>query len=340
MSTDRRAVLVTGAGGFIGANLVLDQLARQRTVIATDLAVGQLEGLVPAEALKRGEVRSHALDLRDTAAHVPLLAGIDTVFHLAAAHLDVLKGEDYFFEVNVRASAALARQAAEAGVRRFVHCSSVGVYGPLARLPADETTTPHPDIAYERSKLEGERAVLKAVAGRGMETIILRPAWVYGPLCPRTQKLVRTIARKRFFFVGDGATLRHPIYISDMLEAFELAATRLVPGGETVIVAGPETVSVRQLVELIIEALGMHYVPPRVPWWFMEAACLAMEKSFGLLGREPPFSRRSLKFFSETSAYDTAKAERLLGFKAQVDTREGFRRTLRHYRDHGILPAA
>jgi dihydroflavonol-4-reductase len=95
-------------------------------------------------------------------------------------------------------------------VRRFVHCSTVGVYGPLESLPADETTPPMPDIAYERSKLEGEAAIRSVAEEAGLEAVILRPTWVYGPLCPRTQKLIRTVARKRFFFRGDGSNRRHP----------------------------------------------------------------------------------------------------------------------------------
>lgn len=332
MTTDRRNVLVTGAGGFIGSHLVRDQLARGHAVTATDIDLQRLEALNLG-----GELRCERLDLRSSGQFARLLEGVDTVFHLAAAHLDVLKGEDYFFAVNVGATEALARLAADAGVRRFVHCSTVGVYGPLETLPADETTPPKPDIAYERSKLEGEAAIRGVAAQTGLSVAILRPAWVYGPLCPRTEKLIRTVARKRFFYVGDGSNRRHPIYITDMLQAFELAATQPVPSGEIIIAAGPDTVSVRELIELVIAELGMAYSPPRLPTWFMAAACLVIEQAAGLAGREPPFSRRSLKFFSESSGFGIAKAEQLLGFRPQVDTREGLRQTIREYRAQGIL---
>ena len=332
MSNTGRRVLVTGAGGFIGCHLVRDQLARGRSVVATDIDLGRLDAL-----RLDGDLQCHQADIRDTDAMRRLLAGSDTVFHLAAAHLDVLKDEAYFDDVNVRATGELVRLAGEAGVRRVVHCSTVGLYGPLATLPADEDTVPRPDIAYERSKLAGEQAVREAAEASGVSTVILRPAWVYGPLCPRTLKLIRTIARRRFFFVGDGANRRHPIYITDMVDAFERAAEADLPSGETIIAAGPDTVTVRELVELIIEELGMDYRPPRLPTWFMEAACLAIEKAAALAGREPPFSRRSLKFFSDSSAYDIGKARRLLGFDPGVSTGEGIRRTLRYYREQGIL---
>ena len=332
MSADQRRVLVTGAGGFIGCHLVRDQLARGHAVTATDIDLQRLQALS-----LQGDLTCEQRDIRSLDRLAPLLSGVDAVFHLAAAHLDVLKGEDYFFEVNAGATRALARLAADAGVRRFVHCSSVGVYGPLEALPADETTLPSPDIAYERSKLEGEVAIRGILEDTGLSVVILRPAWVYGPLCPRTRKLIRTVARKRFFFVGDGSNRRHPIYITDMLEAFELAATQPVASGEIIIAAGPDTVSVRELIELIIAELGMAYSPPRLPTWFMEAACLVIEKAAGVAGREPPFSHRSLKFFSESSGFGIAKAERLLGFRPQVGTRQGLRQTIREYRAQGIL---
>jgi nucleoside-diphosphate-sugar epimerase len=332
MIEGRRQVLVTGAGGFIGRNLVRDQLDRGYSVTATDV---DLSGL---EAMKLdGLLRCHQADIRSTSDMRPLLAGCDRVFHLAAAHLDVLKEEAYFHEVNVRAAEGFARIAAEEGVGRFVHCSTVGVYGALKSLPADEETRPAPDIPYEETKLAGERAVREALSATPTSSVILRPAWVYGPYCPRTLKLIRTIARRRFIFVGDGRNFRHPVYIGDMLEAFELAATRELPSGEVIIIAGPEAVSIQRLVELVITELGMDYAPLRLPAWFMEATCLAVEKSAAIVGREPPFSRRSLKFFSDSSEFAISKALRMLEFEPQIDTRKGLQLTIQHYRERGLL---
>jgi dihydroflavonol-4-reductase len=327
-----KKVLVTGAGGFIGSHLARDQLAKGRAVVAIDVDLGRLNAMN-----LQGQLTCKQLDIRSVEAMRPLLEGVDVVFHLAAAHLDVLKDEDYFYDVNARATGEFVRIASEAGVTRFVHCSTVGVYGPLQALPANEDTPPNPDIPYERSKLAGERAVREAASESGLSTVIIRPAWVYGPLCPRTLKLIRTVARKRFFYVGDGSALRHPIYISDMLEAFELAATRDLPSCETIIAAGPDTVSVEQLVEGIVDELEMDFRPIRVPTWFMHAACLAVEKLAGLVGREPPFSRRSLKFFSDSSAFELTKAERLLAFTPKVPTREGLKYTISYYQEQGIL---
>lgn len=326
-----RNVLVTGAGGFIGRHLVVDQLARGRRVHGIDLQTGGL-------AATGGDLVSQEVDVRATEQLRPHLAACDTVFHLAAAHLDVLKDADYFHEVNVRATERLVRAAADEGVRRFVHCSTVGVYGSLASLPADEETPPAPDIAYEASKLDGERAVREAAPGTGVDVVVIRPSWVYGPGCPRTLKLIRTVARKRFFFVGDGANLRHPIYISDLLEAFELAATRHTGHAETIIAAGPEALSVRQLVNLMTEELGIAHTPPRVPFGLMRAAVFGLEQVARLTGREPPFSRRSLKFFTDSSAFRTDKARRLLAFSPRVDTRQGLRLTIEYCRKNGLLP--
>lgn len=327
MSFSPQSVLVTGAGGFIGSHLVEDQLARGRRVVAADVNLSGLPSLDAGDRLLRAEV-----DLRSSEDMRRLLSGVDCVFHLAAAHLDVLRGPSYFREVNVEATARLATMASQQGARRFVHCSSVAVYGPLADWPADEDSPCNPDIAYEQSKLEGEE-VIREVAGKtGLRTVIIRPAWVFGPRCPRTDKLIRSIARHRFFFVGRGENRRHPIYVSDLVDALDQAAVRDLEQCETLIIAGPEVVTVRQLVDAIKSEIGDQSRIPTLPKPLVWAGCLALESVAKAVGREPPFSRRSLKFFTEDSSFDISRAKQRLGFSPPTSLREGLRLTLDHHR--------
>jgi len=324
-----RSVLITGAGGFIGSHLVSDQLARGRRVVATDVDLSGLDHIAEGGRLQKAEV-----DLRSSSEMERCLEGVDCVFHLAAAHLDVLRDPVYFHEVNVAATARLAEMAHAAGADRFVHCSSVSVYGPLSTWPADEESPCEPDIVYEQSKLEGERAVRAVAENTGLQTVIVRPAWVYGPRCPRTRKLVRSIRRGRFFYVGAGTNQRHPVYVADLIDAFDRIASRDLRQCETLIIAGPEIVTVRQLVDTISGELGIGTRPLSLPRRLVWAGCLIFESVGKLIGREPPFSRRSLKFFTESSSFDISRARDSLGFDPPTRLKDGIRATLDYYRTH------
>jgi nucleoside-diphosphate-sugar epimerase len=160
---------------------------------------------------------------------------------------------------------------------------------------------------------------------------------VYGPRCPRTRKLIRSVYRRRFFFVGNGSNRRHPIYVSDLTDALDLAATRDLEQCETLIIAGPEVVTVRQLVDAIAAELGIRSRLPTVPKSLVWTGCLALEAVAKLSGREPPFSRRSLKFFTENSSFDISRARQRLGFVPATGLREGLRTTLDYYRERDAL---
>ena len=325
-------VLITGAGGFIGQNLVEAQLSAGRQVIALDIDVAALERFESHRAFTGvcGDIRSNKVVSR-------AVQDVEVVFNLAAAHLEVGSDEDHFRSVNVTALENLLKASRSAGVRRFVHCSSVGVYGPLRTVPADEDTECHPEIAYEKTKFEGEHVVRSVADNVGLHAVILRPSWVYGPGCPRTLKIVRSVVKKRFFFAGDGGNLRHPIHVDDLLTAFELAAAASIPAGEVILVAGPRAVSTRQLFDEIAKQLDSRFKPPTLPLGLVRLGCFGMEKIFSLAGQEPPFSTRSLKFFEENSSFTTDKASRLLGFEPTVELAEGLRRTIEHYRQNGII---
>jgi len=311
--------LVTGAGGFIGRHLALELAAAGEQVVALDLHADRLP---PAS----GTLEPLVGDVADPACRERALQGVDTVFHLAAAHLSVAADEAEFRRVNVEATAGLVDDALRCGVRRFVHCSSVGVFGTIDDPPADEETPCRPEIAYERTKLEGEQVVLAAHRERGLPLVVLRPVWVYGPGCARTEKLLRTIGRGKFVVGGKGDGLRHCIYIADMLRAFRLAAASEKALGQVIIVGDREPVTVRQLVDTIAQLTGA--APPRsVPLGLLYAAGLAAELLCKPLGKEPPLSRRTLKFFTGNTAFRTDRARELLGFAAEFDLAAGLRAT-------------
>lgn len=316
-------VLVTGAGGFIGRHLVASQAKLGRTVVALDLDLSALAGLDMGDAVQLVEGDITDGDLRGRA-----LEGVDTVFHLAAAHLSIRAPASVYTDVNVEALRGLVSRSREEGVRRFVHCSTVGVYGALESLPADESTECRPEYAYEKTKLEGERVLLEAHRRWGFPVTVLRPAWVYGPGCPRTEKLFRSIRRGRFLVAGDGGSFRHSVYIRDMTRAFELATQADGAVGRVVIVADDEAVTVRTLVDEVAGIVGAR-APRSVPFRALHAVGRAAEVAFGLLSREPPVSTRSLRFFSGNTAFDTARARAILGFRPRYGIREGLRETSR-----------
>jgi nucleoside-diphosphate-sugar epimerase len=209
-----------------------------------------------------------------------------------------------------------------------VHCSTVGVYGTLAGQPGDETSPCRPDFDYEVTKLEGEDVLREAFRAVGFPVVILRPVWVYGPGCPRTDKLFRAIARGRFVVAGRGDTLRHCVYVADAVEAFERAACATDAPGETFVIGDAGAVTVRALVDEIARLVGGRR-PPSVPAWALRLAGTAAEVAFKPLGREPPISRRTLRFFSGNTSFRTDKARRVLGFEAGHTLTQGLAETQR-----------
>jgi nucleoside-diphosphate-sugar epimerase len=319
-------VLVTGATGFTGGHLARTLAERGDTVRAL------VRDPSRAEELRGAGVELAAGDLRDRAAIRSACTGVDLVYHIAAIYRQAGLPDDEYRAVNATAVRHVIEAAAYGGVRRVVHCSTVGVHGDVEHPPAGEDAPLTPGDIYQQTKLEGERVARQAAADTGVEVVIARPTGIYGPGDRRLLKLFRGIARRRFVILGSGHIYYHLTYIDDLVEGFRLCGGVPQAAGQTYILAGSEVTTLNELVALIAEEARVR--PPSLhvpvwPVWLAGAACELLCAPFGI---EPPIYRRRVDFFTKSRAFDISKARRELGFAPKVGLREGVQRTLAWYR--------
>jgi nucleoside-diphosphate-sugar epimerase len=317
--------LVTGATGFTGGHLARALAARGTSVRALVRDPGR------AADLSAAGVELAAGDLRDRSSIATAVQGIDVVYHIAAIYREAGVSADTYRAVNALAVADLIEGAAGAGVRRVVHCSTVGVHGDIEHPPANEDAPLRPGDVYQRTKLEGERLAREAAARARIELTIARPSGIYGPGDRRLLKLFRGVARRRFPILGSGRIYYHLTYIDDLAEGFRLCGESAAAANRTYILAGGEVTTLNELVKIVAEVAGVP--PPRLhvpvwPFWLAGAACEAVCVPLGL---EPPLYRRRVDFYTKSRAFDIARARQELGYDPKVGLRDGIARTLAWY---------
>ncbi|HEU4618308.1 MAG TPA: NAD-dependent epimerase/dehydratase family protein [Gammaproteobacteria bacterium] len=326
--------LVTGATGFIGARLA-EQLAKGgHEVVAFGAENTELETR-RRRALEAAGVGVELGSVADAPLLRRLVAGVDTVYHLAAAQHESNVGEDYFRAINVEGTRNLLEACAAADVSRYVHGSTIGVYGSARNGTLDESSPPHPENMYGVTKLEAEE-VVKSFAGRLPFTIV-RISETYGPGDGRLLKLFKLVNDGFVPLIGGGRNEHQPVYVDDLVAGLELAAARDEAVGETIVLAGSEVLPTRTFVERVAEALGKPLRAVSLPLAPFLVAAFVCEKTCRPLGISPPWHRRRLDFFVKRFAFSQEKAKRLLGYAPAVPFNQGAALTADWYRAEGML---
>lgn len=280
-------------------------------------------------------VRGDVFDPATVARAVP---GCSHIFHVAAAYREAGLSDDVYRSVHVVSTQLLAEAAArEAGFRRFVHVSTVGVHGHIEHPPADENHPFAPGDVYQRTKAEAE-LWLRAFAGaRGLPYTVIRPAAIYGPGDRRLLKVFRMASQPVFVLLGRGRCLYHLIHVEDLADAMIVASEHPAATGEAFICGNPEPVTLERMGRTIAGALGRPFRMIRLPAWPFFLAADVCEAVCRPLKLAPPIYRRRVAFFTKDRAFDTRKLRDRLGFVPARTNEAGLIETARWYKEHGWL---
>ena len=302
-------MLVTGAAGFLGSHLVPRLVEAGAEVCALDRP--DARGWRALERLKG--VRSARWDVRSLSepTHDAELAGVTTVFHLAAVGVvgeisdvrDVVAG-------NIDGTLAVLMAARRLGAR-VLYCGSCFEYGSGTRWTED--ALPAPTTEYGAAKAAGWLLAHAFARRTGLEVVTVRPFTMYGPMEP-PGRLVPSVVRRALaglpIDLTPGDQARDFLYVEDAADAFIVAATSRDAVGGTFNICTGATVTVRDVVRLVLEQTGSTS-PAR----------------FGALSYRPT----ELAVLSG----DPSRAERVLGWRARVPLEDGLARTIAWFRDVG-----
>jgi nucleoside-diphosphate-sugar epimerase len=321
-------IFVTGATGFIGSHFIERALDAGHTITGLYRSDSRSNAATAAWLRGRG-ARLLRGDMLRPNTFSDALTGVSCVCHFAAAFRESGADDGYFDRINVQGTRGVVATAAQHGVRRFVHCSTAGVYGQRVEGVIDERTPIRPWNAYERSKLAAEGVVREHARAAGMEYVILRPTAVYGPRDERLRKLFRSVARGRFPLFGAGAGRRHMIYVTDLADAFVRACSVPAAANQELIVAGPRATRLREMLETLARAANRRRFGPRLPLRPMLAVAALVEDACAKINVQPPLYRRRMDFYLNDAAFDSSRAQHTLNWRPEVDLAEGFAATLR-----------
>jgi nucleoside-diphosphate-sugar epimerase len=324
-------ILVTGATGFLGHNLI----PRLRK------AGHQIRALVrpssDVDFLVRNEVElAYAEDITDIAAVHRACQGCRYVIH-AAGHFRFWGSLPTFWQTNVEGTAAVLAGALDAGVERFVHISTVVVVGKTkVGQIVDETHPCNPQDPYQRTKLEGEKLVLTYYRERGLPVIILRPGAFYGPW--------GHYAFNRLFFeeplkgwrikVDNGRHVTFPVFAPDVAQAIQLALQNGRPG-QIYNISG-QSLAHKEVNAIVSDLAGISHWRLNIP----TRAVVALAWLWTMLSRytrqEPFYPINMAPYVFQDWIVSSEKARQELGF-SPTPFATGVETTLKWYWENNLL---
>lgn len=318
--------LVTGATGQLGSHIV-EQLRSVGEVVRVLVRPGR-----DVTFLQRVGAELIEGDLRDPTAVGRAVKGVGVVYHCAAKVSDWGPWRE-FEEEAVTATRNIVTACMLAKVPRLLHVSSISVYGHPRVEPGgkiDENTPLGQGFwlwdYYPRAKLLAEQ-----IAREFASTTVVRPSWLYGPRDRITiPRVIPALLGKRVPVIGSGENFLNIIYAGDVARGAILAANNPGAVGQAYNLCSEGEVKQVDLLNALTDALSLPRITKHIPYGLAIRWAFVLEflKRIVFAKKPPTITRRAIYLIGRSTAYSTEKAQSELGWKPEVDIREGVRRTL------------
>ncbi|MEC4881360.1 MAG: NAD(P)-dependent oxidoreductase [Scytonema sp. PMC 1070.18] len=320
MDFKNKTLLISGIGGFIGLR-------------ATELAIAQgfkVCGLQdPSDKSKKAQnlgAKVISGSVTDPAIAQKACQGADIVLH--TAELAKEGGSlDQFREINVGGTLNIAKAAKNAGVKTFIHISSVLVYGfSYPNRVTEDGPLRGENNPYCETKIEAEKALLELNDPSNFGIIILRPGDVYGPgSIPWIVRPLLMMRQRLFAYANDGRGIINHVYIDNLIDAIFLAIEKETYGEIFNVTDGQET-SWKEYFTYLAEVAGLP-APFSLPKDELKLFLKLRYQGQKLFRKQADILPEVVDFMSRPHAYSIDKAQRLLTYKPKIDLKEGMKRT-------------
>lgn len=324
-----KTVFVTGATGFLGGALVRRLAADGAWVRALARSSKKAK---PLQALQNVEIVYG--DITDIHQMRAAIAGSAIVLHVAASTRGTL---DFQLEANLGGTRNVALAAAEHGVQRLVHVSTIATYGYDVRGVVTEATPQEPgNVPYNISKLEAETVLRQITAEYELSYSLIRPGMIYGASSGFWSRNMLQLAQLQPTpFIGDGSGTTYLIHVDDVVDLMTVQAVHPAAEGQAFNCVMDPAPTWREYLGAL-QALTGHQRWLPVPIPLMTALAPVLDSVLWLSG-EPQDLRKLIPFVLSDVTYSMEKANNLLGWQPQVSLHEGIQRTLPYYDELGLL---
>lgn len=300
---------VTGANGFTGSHLVKALEQRGDTVVALVRKTSDLSRLADTQ------VQLVYGDITDQQVLQAAMAGVDWVFHTAAyVELGLVNAAE-MDRINVQGTHAVLEAAQQAGVRKLVYCSTIGIYGDTQGQVIDETFQRQQQgfsSAYDSTKYRAQQLVDQFVAA-GLPAVSVMPSGIFGADDPHFGPVLKNFLKGRLKVWAGGARMTGIVHVDDLVAAMLLAAEKANPGAHYIISTGD--MSTQEMFEFLSRETGVP-VPWEVPEPIVRAAGNLLDPIGRLFNWQPPISRERVHYiYDRCVRVDGSKARRELGWQ-------------------------